>query len=432
MSGITRRRWYLLRHAQSSNNSRNKLDIPEIAQEQQQQQQRGHGKTRIPDAPLTDLGRQQSVAAGCFLQHQQQHVQRQHAEAPNPRIAAIVASPMLRGVQTARELQKLLQVPVLIHPLLFEAGGLFEGERQAIESATSATATKVAANDAEGPQEERLGLTWEQLHEICPAAVVAPGVSWPPAEQGDASCGCLDKTALPRCGESSAASVSLGGGYSPEALRGGAPWWRGPRETFFGTLRRALLLVQWIDSWSAHAGSADGSAAPEVAEATGDEEAAAVSALKGDGALLVVGHGLLMDLLMKALVAGPAAGICSCTVLYEQERQLFEQLQHSECSLNALYMPQQQAVYFLSGNCSLSCIDVVIHPATGSPQTPQQQCVPLRCVSRDGRCCCCCRCHSCTSRGLQRTTAVVYWGRQIVSPEIATGHALGNSVVVSI
>ncbi|OEH74148.1 phosphoglycerate mutase domain-containing protein [Cyclospora cayetanensis] len=273
---------------------------------------------------------------------------------------------MLRGVQTARELQKLLQVPVLIHPLLFEAGGLFEGERQAIESATSATATKVAANDAEGPQEERLGLTWEQLHEICPAAVVAPGVSWPPAEQGDASCGCLDKTALPRCGESSAASVSLGGGYSPEALRGGAPWWRGPRETFFGTLRRALLLVQWIDSWSAHAGSADGSAAPEVAEATGDEEAAAVSALKGDGALLVVGHGLLMDLLMKALVAGPAAGICSCTVLYEQERQLFEQLQHSECSLNALYMPQQQAVYFLSGNCSLSCIDVV-------PQLHQQR-----------------------------------------------------------
>ena len=440
--------------------------MPEVAERHQElllQHLQIRSSRRIPDAPLTDLGRHQAAAAGAWLlqqqQQQEQQVQQQQQQprqhpgaAANPRIAAIVASPMLRGVQTARELQQQLGVPVIIHPLLFEAGGLFQGERHpadfaAPDAADAAAAETAAAAAAMETKQQQLGLTWQQLQQVCPGALLAPGISWPPeapaaataaaATTQDPTVSSSSSSAASRCccsGVSCSGSLAaaawgpFGGGYSPEAFAAGGPWWEGPRETLFATLRRALEIAQWMDSLTAHSGCTDTPTATAAAETSGDS--AAMDALKGDGALLVVGHGLLLDLLMRVFVAAPAAGICCCALLQQQLQQLQQNLQQSSnCRAEALFVPQQQAAYFLSGNCCLSCLELVVHPPLRDKQQQQQQ-QEEQFVSK-GRCCCC-SCNSCSSKGLQRTVALVYWGREIVPPSLVTGHALGREVVVSI
>ncbi len=85
---------YLVRHAQSTNNA-----YPE--------------PQRIPDPPLTDLGKQQALALATF--------------APKIDATHLLTSPFLRTLQTTEPIVRTTGLVPIIHAELFEQGGCYRG-----------------------------------------------------------------------------------------------------------------------------------------------------------------------------------------------------------------------------------------------------------------------------------------------------------------
>ncbi|PHJ24232.1 phosphoglycerate mutase family protein [Cystoisospora suis] len=97
------------------------------------------GFSRVPDPPITLLGRTQAAAAAQWIEsyvHQMlsrpatRQLPQNQGLAPPPEVKKIVCSPMRRAVETAAELNKVLHADVYIHPLLYEQGGIFWGPRK--------------------------------------------------------------------------------------------------------------------------------------------------------------------------------------------------------------------------------------------------------------------------------------------------------------
>jgi 2,3-bisphosphoglycerate-dependent phosphoglycerate mutase len=84
-------RLYILRHGQSTNNAH---------------------QPRVPDPPLTDLGREQADRAAAALR------------AEEPALAALYVSPMRRALETALRLVEGLRLSPCIEPDVCEMGGL--------------------------------------------------------------------------------------------------------------------------------------------------------------------------------------------------------------------------------------------------------------------------------------------------------------------
>ncbi len=126
---------YLIRHGQSTNN---------------------RGDARVPDPPLTELGRQQADRAGRALR--------------NLGITRLYCSAMLRAVQTAAIVGARLELAPHVFVGIHEWGGIWKDR-------------------IEGGVEQLPGLTRSQLRDVCPSVVLPDDVTdagwWFPSSNSD-------------------------------------------------------------------------------------------------------------------------------------------------------------------------------------------------------------------------------------------------------
>lgn len=114
---------YIIRHAQSVNNAL--------------WAETGNGNGRLPDPPITDLGRQQAIHLG-------QHLLSAQADLPtfdaNPhqltryQFNHLYSSLMLRAVQTGHILAEALDLPLLAWEIIHEWGGIYEQDEASGET----------------------------------------------------------------------------------------------------------------------------------------------------------------------------------------------------------------------------------------------------------------------------------------------------------
>jgi broad specificity phosphatase PhoE len=114
---------YLIRHGQSTNN---------------------RGDARVPDPPLTELGKQQADRAGRALR--------------NLSITHLYCSAMLRAVQTAAIVGGHLKLPPHVFVSIHEWGGIWKDR-------------------VDGGRVQLPGLTRSQLRDVCPTAVLPDDVT---------------------------------------------------------------------------------------------------------------------------------------------------------------------------------------------------------------------------------------------------------------
>ena len=135
---------YLIRHGQSTNN---------------------RGDARVPDPPLTDIGRQQANIAGQALR--------------NLGITRLYCSAMLRALQTAAIVGNHLELAPHIFVDIHEWGGVWEDQ-------------------VDGGMTQLPGLTRAQLRDVCPSVVLPNDVTengwWFPALGADQSGSTWDYT----------------------------------------------------------------------------------------------------------------------------------------------------------------------------------------------------------------------------------------------
>ncbi|KEP61953.1 UNVERIFIED_CONTAM: phosphoglycerate mutase family protein [Hammondia hammondi] len=490
---------------------------------------------RVPDPPITELGRTQAAQAARWVQeHVRQVLQRpqrrrrddEERSVQSPKVTRIVCSPMRRSVETASEINKVLQAEVHILPLLFEQGGLFRGPRKvragcrfsvSDSGSTSSGATildpaesdhlpqkqvrhhgdsdqdtlldpgrnerslpETRTDDGLGSGDASFGMTLEEILEVIPhAKVIRVSV-----ENGGDCHGSLPKSRVqeltperdigahatksraqnsverngePRSIDSSCfrekdREESVGGGYCPDwpdARR--QPWWKGGRETLIQTVQRARQVILWMED-----------------QCMQEEEAG--------GSILMIMHGLMMDLLVKALFFPFPSRDSPAPYL----DLLLEFLRHEEAVSGVpIYNLPQQAAYFPSNNCSFCCLELAARPmhqricgqmslenksCTPSPkkngtQLRQPQCLCAKkesleeeagrlrgdavlCgenwqttndnASRESRECEGVRLSFCANQEPRLVAALVQWNTQAVEPQLYTGHTLGASVLMSI
>lgn len=118
--------WFFIRHAESANNATSNNDSTDSGER--------YGEERVPDPKLTELGRRQAEKTGKYLASESLKVWRQKEDQKlmglvGPEFKAIYCSPMQRSLETASEIQKVLNIPVFVNPDLCEVGGVFQGKR---------------------------------------------------------------------------------------------------------------------------------------------------------------------------------------------------------------------------------------------------------------------------------------------------------------
>ncbi|KAJ1612057.1 putative phosphoglycerate mutase [Cryptosporidium canis] len=119
--------WFFIRHAESANNATNNNDTTDVGEK--------YNESRVPDPGLTDLGRRQAEKTGRYLSSGEVKIWKQEREdqrsmgLARPDFRAIYCSPMQRSLETASEIQKVLDIPVFVNPDLCEVGGVFRGRR---------------------------------------------------------------------------------------------------------------------------------------------------------------------------------------------------------------------------------------------------------------------------------------------------------------
>eukprot|EP00070_Physeter_catodon_P037086 XP_028343980.1 uncharacterized protein LOC114486060 [Physeter catodon] len=152
-------------------------------------------------------------------------------------------------------------------------------------------------------------------------------------------------------GEAAAKAEAVGGHYCEEWTRGGRSWWCGGREKLIDTVARAAEIVSWMQSEC------------RVAQNTG-------------GSVLVVMHGLMMDLIVKSLMFPFPSASSACPYLDLLAHSLRA---HEVLSGKPFYSLPQQAAYFMSSNCSFCCFELaaVAHqqPVYLSDLPPRSACV---------------------------------------------------------
>ncbi|KYK66350.1 phosphoglycerate mutase family protein [Toxoplasma gondii TgCatPRC2] len=489
---------------------------------------------RVPDPPITELGRTQAVQAARWVQeHVRQVLQRPQRRqrddeeriVQSPEVTRIVCSPMRRSVETACEISKVLQAEVYILPLLFEQGGLFRGPRKfragcrfsvGDSGSTSSGTTILDPTESDLPQKQvrqhdgsdqetfmdpgrnerslqefrtddglgsgdaSFGMTLEEILEVIPhAKVIRVSVanggnchgSQPKSQVQDIRSerdvrahattsraqNSLERNGEPRSIDSSCfrekdREGSVGGGYCPDwpdARR--QPWWKGGRETLIQTVERARQVILWMEDQCMQAEEIDGS-------------------------ILMVMHGLMMDLLVKALFFPFPSRDSPAPYL----DLLLEFLRHEEAVSGVpIYNLPQQAAYFPSNNCSFCCIELAVRPMhqricgqmslenKGCTPSPKKNGMHLRqpqrlsakkesleeeagrlhgdavlrgenCqttndnVSRESREREGVRLSFCANQEPRLVAALVQWNTQAVEPQLYTGHTLGASVLMSI
>lgn len=394
------RRWYFIRHAESENNRRdvdeamrrvgvNSGEVKGLFGKTQGSHQR---RERIPDPPLTSTGKQQATRAGSSFQKNvgtdfgcsnwYEHMDDERY--PSPQVSHIVCSPMLRAVQTARLLQLQLRVPVVVHPLLFEVGGLFSGPRKPCEGSPGEqeqeelgadSPPKEASQAVPSPPEtgggqqdgqQCVGLTWEEVQKLCPGARVLDPFQWP----------CIQIVSSPSSLREPEGGESRETGVAIDAWAKGGGWWRGPRETAEEALLRALEIVRWMHSATVHA--------PIRGSTDTDTEAALI------GAPLVVCHGLMTDLILKALMCTPVLGGCSCE---------YARLDVSATN-DPPALPTKGATFMLH-NCDVVSFTLTVRQFLKDEDPPQILC----CCSH-----CCCQCSRCRGSVHQREVSLKSFG----------------------
>ncbi|PFH35513.1 phosphoglycerate mutase family protein [Besnoitia besnoiti] len=330
---------------------------------------------------------------------------------------------MRRAVETAAEINKVFNVDVYVHPLLFEQGGLFHGPRKfpvgsgplpshgagAGASTAASCASAAPAPSLESAMEEArthshsnctassgssegnedvlseepnpswrrmqpghsearhgLGMTLEEILQILPKAKV---IEVPPSPRSALSGRAVDAeaapggkdvgaaTGVPHSGKAHTVQAreadAIGGEYSatwPEERP--SRWWRGGRETLAQTVQRARQVILWMEE-----------------ECLQESETG--------GCILMVMHGLMMDLLLKALLFPfPSPDVYPSPYL----EMLLDCLRHQERLTGVpIYNLPQQAAYFPSSNCSFCCLDLAARPVClGAPE---------QVLSREGTCC---------------------------------------------
>ena len=137
---------YLIRHGQSTNN---------------------RGDARIPETPLTEIGKQQADRAGRALK--------------DVGITRLYCSAMLRAVQTAAIVGEHLELAPHVFVGIHEWGGLW-------------------ADRVDGSREPLPGLTRSQLYDVCPSVVLPNDVTdegwWFPGRDSDETGPALDNVQI--------------------------------------------------------------------------------------------------------------------------------------------------------------------------------------------------------------------------------------------
>ncbi|CBZ52279.1 phosphoglycerate mutase domain-containing protein [Neospora caninum Liverpool] len=492
---------------------------------------------RVPDPSVTDLGKAQAAQAARWVQeHVRQVLQRprrrrrdgEERDTQTPKVTRIICSPMRRSVETAAEMSKVLQAEVYIHPLLFEQGGLFRGPRKfrpgcrsssigdGVKATNGATVSDPARRDRPqtqitvhgGSQQESgphpvstqesdkgtqgqnvrslenttgsglggddapLGMTLDEILQIIPHAAVIPVA----ADTGDCHMSrpksevrhirperdtdtrppaFKARSSLRESGDRSLGSscdAGVGGGYRPDwaAARRHA-WWQGGRETLIQTVQRARQVILWMEKQCLQT------------EETG-------------GSILMIMHGLMMDLLLKALFFPFPSSDSPAPYL----DLLLDFLRHQEALTGVpIYNLPQQAAYFPSSNCSFCCLELAarsVRPrarhlsSEANGCTPSQRKGQLRqphqlpgkregsaeaegegrpggkkasgeshhsktaldttsaeAVEAEGV-----RLSFCASQEPRLVAALVQWNTPTVEPQLYTGHTVGASVLMSI
>ena len=231
----------LIRHAETDNNFIQMVDMHIKPAE------------RKPDVSITERGFRQSEATGRFI-------------SAIPHLKRVIVSPMLRTLQTASPLVKLVaqNVPVDVWLDLYEEGGIFRGTRFEHQEALMAKAKRGSDVDVCGYPLEH-GLNPSDFHKIL---------------------GCESVKVVSDAG--SGVSNNLG-------------WWRGGFETQEEVDKRADGLVQKI--WAL----AREVASKEPSLDTADISKVADSSISTDdpsdhSTIVFVTHGLIMDSISRRLM----------------------------------------------------------------------------------------------------------------------------------
>eukprot|EP00040_Diaphanoeca_grandis_P024479 m.134528 g.134528 ORF g.134528 m.134528 type:complete len:272 (+) comp29744_c1_seq1:99-914(+) len=117
----------LVRHGESVNNILGKELASKISFHSEQFEREWMNK-RLEDPPLSDEGHREADMLGKAMQQERVVPRLQTLAAQNN--VAVYTSPMLRTLQTTAPLAKHLSVPVHVHPLLYEVGGVYTGNPQ--------------------------------------------------------------------------------------------------------------------------------------------------------------------------------------------------------------------------------------------------------------------------------------------------------------
>lgn len=166
---------YFVRHGQSGNNARQEDDSVVFSK-------------RLPDPHLTENGRLQANVAGVWLSESLQQLYNENQNHQHCLPEVILTSPMMRALETADCLSKMLPtLPVVVLRDLCEIGGLFAGPRTPTstprEKANSPSSEKPPAQEISHGNELRpdppnsvTGITLPELRTKFPAVRITQNI----------------------------------------------------------------------------------------------------------------------------------------------------------------------------------------------------------------------------------------------------------------